>query len=141
MPIKSSEALYTGVATAEGGREGRVSTDDGKLDVVVSQPKELGGTGAGTNPEQLFAACYSACFHASLGIIAQMQKIDITGSSVTARVGIGRNDAGFGIVAELTAHLPTVDEATAKTLVEKADQICPYSKVTRGDIEVTVKTA
>ena len=73
--------------------------------------------------------------------IARMRKIDITGSSVTARVGIGRDDAGFGIVAELTAHLPSVDEATAKALVEKADEICPYSKVTRGDIEVTIKTA
>ncbi|MER5280296.1 organic hydroperoxide resistance protein [Streptomyces sp. NPDC087901] len=141
MPIKSSEALYTGVATAEGGREGRISTDDGKLDVVVSQPKELGGSGAGTNPEQLFAAAYSACFHASIGIIAQMKGIDVTGSSVTAKVGIGKNDAGFGIVAELTASIPSVDAATAAQLVEKAHQICPYSKVTRGDIEVTIVTA
>ncbi|WP_393058516.1 organic hydroperoxide resistance protein [Streptomyces sp. LN549] len=141
MPIKSSEALYTGVATAEGGREGRISTDDGKLDVVVSQPKELGGSGAGTNPEQLFAAAYSACFHASIGIVAQMKGIDVTGSSVTAKVGIGKNDAGFGIVAELTASIPSVDAATAAGLVEKAHQICPYSKVTRGDIEVTIVTA
>jgi Ohr subfamily peroxiredoxin len=140
MPIKSSEVLYTGVATAEGGREGRVATDDGKLDIVVSQPKELGGSGEGTNPEQLFAACYSACFHASIGIIAQMKGTDITGSSVTAKVGIGKNDAGFGIIAELTVRIPTVDTAAASELVEKAHQICPYSKVTRGDIEVAIVT-
>ncbi|MDT0612042.1 organic hydroperoxide resistance protein [Streptomyces lancefieldiae] len=138
MPIQQSEVLYTAVATAENGRDGRVATDDGKLDVVVNPPKEMGGTGAGTNPEQLFAAGYSACFQGALGVVARQEGADITGSTVTAKVGIGKNDDGFGIMVEISAEIPAVDAATARSLVEKAHQVCPYSKATRGDITVTL---
>ncbi|WP_419994653.1 organic hydroperoxide resistance protein [Streptomyces boninensis] len=141
MPIQSKDVLYTAVATAEGGRDGRVATDDGKLDVVVNPPKEMGGNGAGTNPEQLFAAGYSACFQGALGVVARNEGADISGSTVTANVGIGKNDEGFGILVNITASIPNVDAATAKDLVEKAHQVCPYSKATRGNIEVNVSVA
>ncbi|MGW1544869.1 organic hydroperoxide resistance protein [Streptomyces sp. NPDC002309] len=138
MPIQQSDVLYTAVATAQGGRDGRVATDDGRLDVVVNPPKEMGGSGSGTNPEQLFAAGYSACFQGALGVVARQEKTDVSGSTVTAKVGIGRNDDGFGIVVEISADIPNVDEATARALVEKAHQVCPYSKAARGDITVTL---
>ena len=136
MPIQQSDVLYTAVATAENGRDGRVATGDGRLDVVVNPPKEMGGNGAGTNPEQLFAAGYSACFQGALGIVARESKADITGSTVTAKVGIGRNDDGFGIIVEISARIPNVDAETARALVEKAHQVCPYSGATRGNIPV-----
>ncbi|EFF90837.1 MULTISPECIES: organic hydroperoxide resistance protein [Streptomyces] len=138
MAIQQSDVKYTAVATAEGGRDGRVATDDGKLDVVVNPPKEMGGSGAGTNPEQLFAAGYSACFQGALGVVARQEGADITGSTVTAKVGIGQNEDGFGIIVEISADIPNVDAATARSLVEKAHQVCPYSKATRGDITVTL---
>ncbi|MDC2953159.1 organic hydroperoxide resistance protein [Streptomyces gilvifuscus] len=138
MPIQQSDVLYTAVATAENGRDGRVATDDGRLDVVVNPPKEMGGNGAGTNPEQLFAAGYSACFQGALGVVAREAKADIAGSTVTAKVGIGRNDDGFGIIVEISARIPNVDAETARALVEKAHQVCPYSKATRGNIGVTL---
>lgn len=138
MSIQQSEVLYTAVATAENGRDGRVATDDGRLDVVVNPPKELGGSGAGTNPEQLFAAGYSACFQGALGVVARQENADLTGSTVTARVGLGRNEDGFGLVVEISAALPAVDPAAARDLLEKAHQVCPYSKATRGNITVTL---
>ncbi|MET9128069.1 organic hydroperoxide resistance protein [Streptomyces sp. NPDC004528] len=138
MSIQQSDVLYTAVATAHNGRDGRVATDDGRLDVVVNPPKELGGSGAGTNPEQLFAAGYSACFQGALGVVARGRNIDLTGSTVTARVGLGRNDDGFGIIVEISATVPAVDAATARDLVEQAHQVCPYSKATRGDVTVTL---
>ncbi|MFI1968015.1 organic hydroperoxide resistance protein [Streptomyces cinnamoneus] len=139
MPIQPVDVAYTAVATAENGRDGRVASDDGNLDVVVNPPKELGGSGAGTNPEQLFAAGYSACFQGALGVVARQAKADISGSTVTAEVGIGKTpDGGFGIKVALTTRIPNVDEATARALVEKAHQVCPYSNATRGNIEVTL---
>ncbi|MBZ6228893.1 organic hydroperoxide resistance protein [Streptomyces olivaceus] len=138
MPLQQSEVLYTAVATAENGRDGRVATDDGKLDVVVNPPREMGGNGAGTNPEQLFAAGYSACFQGALGVVARQEGADVSGSTVTAKVGIGKNDDGFGVVVEISAQIPAVDAATARSLVEKAHQVCPYSKATRGDVTVTL---
>ncbi|MCX5378491.1 organic hydroperoxide resistance protein [Streptomyces sp. NBC_00091] len=141
MSITQTDVAYTAVATAENGRDGRVATNDGQLDVVVNPPKELGGSGAGTNPEQLFAAGYSACFQGALSVAARNENVDVTGSTVTAEVGIGKNDEGFGIIVKLTASIPTVDAATAKDLVEKADQICPYSKATRGNITVELNVA
>ncbi|MEU6392047.1 organic hydroperoxide resistance protein [Streptomyces sp. NPDC046939] len=138
MAITQSDVVYTAVATAENGRDGRVSTDDGKLDVVVNPPKEQGGSGAGTNPEQLFAAGYSACFQGALAVVARQEGIDITGSTVTAKVGIGKNDEGFGLIVDISAAIPNTDTATAKALVEKAHQVCPYSKATRGNITVTL---
>ncbi|MGV9499691.1 organic hydroperoxide resistance protein [Streptomyces sp. NPDC003642] len=138
MPIQQSDVLYTAVATAENGRDGRVATDDGKLDVVVNPPKEMGGSGAGTNPEQLFAAGYSACFQGALGVVARQEGADLTGSTVTARVGLGRNGEGFGIIVEISADIPRVDRGTARSLIEKAHEVCPYSKATRGNITVTL---
>ncbi|MFG2469534.1 organic hydroperoxide resistance protein [Streptomyces canus] len=138
MSIQQTDVLYTAVATAESGRDGRVATDDGRLDVVVNPPKEMGGSGSGTNPEQLFAAGYSACFQGALGVVARQEKADISGSTVTTRVGIGRNSDGFGLIVEISATLPNLDEATARALLEKAHQVCPYSKATRGNISVTL---
>jgi osmotically inducible protein OsmC len=138
MPIQQSDVLYTAVATAEGGRDGRVATDDGKLDVVVNPPKEMGGSGAGTNPEQLFAAGDSACFQGALGVVARQERVDLTGSTVTAMVGLGKNGDGFGIIVEISADIPKVDRGTARSLVEKAHGVCPYSKATRGNITVTL---
>ncbi|MEU0170133.1 organic hydroperoxide resistance protein [Streptomyces iakyrus] len=138
MPIQQSDVLYTAVATAENGRDGRVATDDGKLDVVVNPPKEMGGSGAGTNPEQLFAAGYSACFQGALGVVAREEGADLTGSTVTAKVGLGRNGDGFGIIVEISADIPKVDRGTARSLIEKAHGVCPYSKATRGNITVTL---
>ncbi|MDO0932815.1 organic hydroperoxide resistance protein [Streptomyces sp. DG2A-72] len=138
MPIQQSEVLYTAVATAENGRDGRVATDDGKLDVVVNPPKEMGGSGSGTNPEQLFAAGYSACFQGALGVVARRENADISGSTVTAKVGIGKNADGFGIIVEISADIPNVDAETARSLVEKAHLVCPYSKATRGNITVLI---
>ncbi|MDF6021333.1 organic hydroperoxide resistance protein [Streptomyces sp. JH34] len=137
MTIQHIDVAYTAVATAENGRDGRVSTDDGKLDVVVNPPKEMGGSGAGTNPEQLFAAGYSACFQGALGVVARQEKADITGSTVTASVSIGKTEAGgFGLEVAISASIPNVDTATAQALVEKAHQVCPYSNATRGNIKV-----
>lgn len=137
MTIQKIDPLYTAVATAENGRDGRVSSDDGQLDVVVNPPKSMGGSGAGTNPEQLFAAGYSACFQGALGVVARKEKADISGSTVTAKVSIGKTEAGgFGLEVELEASIPNVDAATAKDLLEKAHQVCPYSNATRGNIKV-----
>jgi Ohr subfamily peroxiredoxin len=137
MTIQSIDVMYTAVATAENGRDGRVASDDGNLDVVVNPPKEMGGSGAGTNPEQLFAAGYSACFQSALGVVARQAKADVSGSRVTAKVGIGKAPAGgFGLTVELAVSIPNVDDATAKELVEKAHEVCPYSNATRGNIAV-----
>ncbi|WJV49009.1 organic hydroperoxide resistance protein [Streptomyces flavofungini] len=142
MSIQNIDVKYTAVATAENGRDGRVASDDGKLDVVVNPPKEMGGSGAGTNPEQLFAAGYSACFQGALGVVARREKADISGSTVTAKVGIGPNgDGGFGLEVELITSIPNVDAATAQSLVEKAHEVCPYSNATRGNIKVDLKVA
>ena len=139
MTIQSVDVLYTAVATAENGRDGRVASDDGNLDVVVNPPKEMGGSGASTNPEQLFAAGYSACFQSALGVVARQAKADISGSRVTAKVGIGKTEAGgFGLTVELAVSIPNVDDATAKDLAEKAHQVCPYSNATRGNIAVAL---
>lgn len=142
MSIQNIDVLYTATATAENGRDGRVASDDGNLDVTVNPPKSMGGSGAGTNPEQLFAAGYSACFQSALGVVARQEKADIKGSTVTAKVSIGKTDAGgFGLSVELIGSFPTLDEATAKDLLEKAHQVCPYSNATRGNIKVDLSVA
>ncbi|MGW2176706.1 organic hydroperoxide resistance protein [Streptomyces sp. NPDC001732] len=142
MTIQDINVLYTAVATAENGRDGRVSSDDGNLDVVVNPPKAMGGSGAGTNPEQLFAAGYSACFQGALGVVARQEKADISGSTVTAAVGIGKTaEGGFGLEVTITATIPNVDADTARALVEKAHQVCPYSNATRGNIKVELSVA
>jgi Ohr subfamily peroxiredoxin len=136
------DLLYTAVATARGGREGEVVSDDGVLDLLLAHPKELGGPGGDTtNPEQLFAAGYSACFHSALKRVGGKEKVDMTGSSVTARVGLGIDGKVFGLAVTLIGMIPTVDEGTAMDLMAQAHQVCPYSRATRGNIEVTLEVA
>jgi len=131
------DALYTAVATATHGREGRAVSSDGKLDLQLGIPKEMGGSGEGTNPEQLFAAGYSACFAGALGLVGRAAKIDVSDAAVTAEVGIGKQGEGFGLAVTLRVELPeNVDEATGRKLVEQAHQVCPYSNATRGNIPV-----
>ncbi|MEU5663179.1 organic hydroperoxide resistance protein [Streptomyces longwoodensis] len=131
------DALYTAVATATHGREGRAVSSDGTLDLALAAPPELGGNGQGTNPEQLFAAGYAACFGSALGLVGRQAKVDVTDAAVTAEVGIGKQGEGFGLQVTLRVELPgTVDEATGRKLVEQAHQVCPYSNATRGNIEV-----
>ncbi len=142
MTTKLDKVLYTAHATSTGGRDGKAKSSDGLLDVKLAPPKELGGAGGATNPEQLFAAGYSACFLGALKHVAGAEKIAIPAdASIDAAVGIGPIPAGFGIEAALTIHLPGMDRATAEKLVEKAHQVCPYSNATRGNIEVTLTVA
>jgi osmotically inducible protein OsmC len=129
--------LYTAEATAWGGREGRTASTDGLLDVTLTVPKELGGPGGATNPEQLFAAGYAACFHSALKLIGRRDKVNVDESAVTARVGLGMNEAGgFNIAVELEIEIPDVEPSVAEDLAEKAHQVCPYSNATRGNVEV-----
>jgi osmotically inducible protein OsmC len=132
--------LYTAEATAWGGREGRAASSDGVIDVEMRIPKEMGGPGGPfTNPEQLFATGYAACFHSALKVVAGREKVDVSDSAVTAKVGIGPNDTGgFELRVDLEAELPGVDRAVAEDLVAKAHQVCPYSNATRNNIEVTL---
>jgi len=131
--------LYTAEATAWGGREGRTATTDGLLDVLLAPPKELGGAGGATNPEQLFAAGFAACFHSALKLIGRREKVDVSESAVTARVGLGMNDAGgFNLAVELEAEIPNLARSVAEDLVHRAHEVCPYSNATRGNIEVTL---
>lgn len=139
------KVLYKTEATSTGGREGHSRSADGVLDVTLTTPKELGGQGnTGTNPEQLFAAGYSACFLGALKFVAGKEKIHISPeTSVTAQIGIGARDdgTGFGIEAALTITVPGVERAVAEDLVAKAHIVCPYSEATRGNIPVTLTVA
>ncbi len=139
---KLDKVLYTANATATGGREGRILSDDGVLDAALVTPKGLGGPGgAGTNPEQLFAAGYAACFGSALGLVARLQKVQIGAPKITAKVSIGKAGDAFGLAVELTAHLPEVPKEQAEALVRAAHEVCPYSRATRGNIEVTLAVA
>jgi lipoyl-dependent peroxiredoxin len=134
-------SVYTATATATGGgRGGHVTSSDSVLNLDLAVPKEMGGPGGEkSNPEQLFAAGYAACFHGALQMIASKQKVKLEGSSVTAAVGIGPNGSGgFGLEVALQVALPGVDQATGEALVATAHQVCPYSNATRGNIEVTL---
>lgn len=129
--------LYKASATATGGREGGVRSSDGILDLELALPPGLGGPGGKTNPEQLFAAGYSACFHSALKRVAAAHKVSVKDSKVTADVGIGPNDAGgFGLEVDLLVDLPHATQEEAETVVKAAHQVCPYSNATRGNIEV-----
>jgi Ohr subfamily peroxiredoxin len=132
------EALYTATATATGdGRNGHTATDDGVLDVDVRIPKAMGGPGGATNPEQLFAAGYAACFHSALKVVGRADKADLSDTQVAAHVSIGTLESGgFGLAVELDVTIPRVDYETAVALVEKAHEVCPYSNATRGNIDV-----
>lgn len=135
--------LYAATATATGGRDGSARSDDGALDVRLSTPRELGGAGGpGTNPEQLFAAGYSACFLGALKFVAAREKVKLPAStSVTGKVGIGQIPTGFGIEAALTVSAPGIERDTLQSLVEQAHIVCPYSNATRGNIDVTLSIA
>jgi len=134
------QVLYTAEATATGGRDGRAISSDNVLDVQLSTPRELGGAGGpGTNPEQLFAAGYSACFIGALKFVAGQAKIALPAdTSITGRVGIGPIPNGFGIQAELRISIPGMAREEAEALVQKAHIVCPYSNATRGNIDVTL---
>lgn len=142
MTTKLEKIMYTAHAHVTGGREGRAVSDDGLLDVKLSPPKAMGGAGTATNPEQLFAAGYSACFMGAMKHVAGMKKIAIpTDASIDASIDIGPIPAGFGIAAKLVINLPGLDRAVATDLVHAAHQVCPYSNATRGNIDVELVIA
>lgn len=142
MTTKLDKIMYTAHAHVTGGREGRAVSDDGLLDVKLSPPKAMGGAGTATNPEQLFAAGYSACFMGAMKHVAGMKKISIPDdASIDASVDIGPIPAGFGIAAKLVINLPGMDRAVATDLVNTAHQVCPYSNATRGNIDVELVIA
>jgi lipoyl-dependent peroxiredoxin len=140
--VDKVDVKYTAHGWATGGREGRAQTDDKKIDVKLDPPKELGGSGVGSNPEQLFAAGYSACYLGAIKFVAGKEKVTISpDAKVTSHVGIGpREDGtGFGITVAQEVSLPGVDKAKAEELVKKAHVVCPYSHATKGNISVTTK--
>jgi len=132
------QPLYTAVATSTGGRAGHTRSETGKVDLPLSVPKEMGGdSGPGTNPEELFAAGYSACFEGALRLVARTQKIQVKDASITARVSFGKDEGGgFGLAVELHGRLPELSREQAEKLMADAHQVCPYSRATRGNIDV-----
>ena len=140
----SIDVKYTAIASATGGREGSAQSDDGRFEAKLSTPKELGGAGGdGTNPEQLFAAGYAACFIGALKVAGQQLKLKVPeDTKVTATVGIGpRAAGGFGITTDLIVNLPGLDREAAQRLVDSAHEICPYSNATRGNVDVGLALA
>lgn len=138
----TAETLYTAEALSTGGgRNGRVRTTDGALDVDMAAPKELGGSGAGLNPELLFAAGYAACFHSALQGAARATRTDVADSSVGARVSLQRDGESVGLAVHLEVVLPGLPQQQAEELARLAHEGCPYSKATRGNIEVTISVA
>jgi lipoyl-dependent peroxiredoxin len=136
--IEPPEILYTAEATATGGREGHSATSDGRVDVDLDVPKEMGGSGGpGTNPEQLFAVGYAACFQSALLRFATGRRLDLSGSRITARVGIGLlRGGGMGLAVALDLDAPGLDRDLAVDLMNRAHETCPYSRATRGNIAV-----
>lgn len=136
------DAIYTAESTATGGgRDGNVKSTDGLLDLAVRPPKEMGGSGEGVNPELLFSAGYAACFLGALRLVAKNSGValdDATG--VTVRVGIGKDETSYGLTTEIIGYLPGLEQAQAEDLMQKANQVCPYSKATRGNVESRVLT-
>ena len=137
------EALYTARATAHGGRQGHVRSSDGILDFDLAMPEALGGKGGvGTNPEQLLAAGYSACFENALRRVARRKRKDVEDASITADVSIGKAEAGgFGLAVELTGRMPNLPREEAEGLMQGAHQLCPFSRATRGNIDVKLSVA
>ncbi len=134
--------LYTATATATSGRDGTASTDDGRLSVKLSPPKALGGSdGPGTNPEQLFAAGYAACFGGAVGHVARAQQITTGPVEISAKVHIGPSGKAFGLQVEIIAKIPDLPREQAQKLIEAAHEVCPYSNATRGNIVVDVHLA
>jgi osmotically inducible protein OsmC len=134
--------LYTASALSTGdGRNGHVRSSDGVLDLDLATPTEMGGPGGATNPEQMFAAGYAACFHSALKGVARREKVTLAESSVTADVGIGpRDEGGFGLTVALHVEVGGLDQAEADKLVAAAHQMCPYSNATRGNVDVAIDT-
>jgi osmotically inducible protein OsmC len=134
------DVKYTAHAVSSGGgRDGHVRSDDGLIDLEVKYPPELGGPGGATNPEQLFAAAFAACFHGALRLVARNEKVPVSDdATVEAAVGIGPDETSFGLTATITATLPGLAQEQADDLLRKAHQVCPYSKATRGNIDVTL---
>ncbi|HJV41276.1 organic hydroperoxide resistance protein [Caulobacter sp.] len=130
--------LYTTRATVVGGREGHARSEDGLLDVQLSMPKALGGKETGTNPEQLFAAGYAACFQSAMAHVARTQKIPLTGSTVTGQVGLAAQAVGFKLEVALEVETQGLNQADAEALVATAHQVCPYSNATRGNVDVAI---
>ena len=140
MTTQLTKPLYTATATAIGGRDGHVISSDKMLDVDLRPPKEMGGTGGATNPEQLFAAGYAACFQSALGVVGRRAGTDTSGSTVEADVTIGAiHGGGYGLAVKLRVTIPGVDPAKARSLTEAAHQVCPYSNATRGNIDVALE--
>ena len=139
MVTKVETVVYRAHATATGGRDGSVKSSDGLLDLKLSVPREMGGAGGGVNPEQLFAAGYSACFIGAMKFVAGTQKKVVPAdASITADVGIGPIPAGFGIQVAMQISVPGWSKADAQALVDAAHKVCPYSNATRGNIDVTL---
>ncbi|HEY1652935.1 MAG TPA: organic hydroperoxide resistance protein [Acidimicrobiales bacterium] len=140
MVTALKKPLYTAEASVKGGRDGHGRSSDGILDLDIRPPVEMGGQGGGTNPEQLFALGYSACFQSAMGVVGRRMGADTSDSEVTGRVTIGTIDGGaYGLAVELDVHIPGVDDDTADKIVHAAHEVCPYSNATRGNIEVTLK--
>ncbi len=137
-----TDAIFTTAATSTGGgRNGHVRSADGIIDQDVKMPPELGGPGGATNPEQLFAAAYAACFHGALRLVAKKKGVAVSDdASVDVAVGLTRDDTSFAVGVVLTGHLPGLDQSTADELMAAAHGVCPYSKATRGNVDVQLKT-
>ncbi|HLS25872.1 MAG TPA: organic hydroperoxide resistance protein [Beutenbergiaceae bacterium] len=136
----SNDIMYSTTATSWGGRKGRAVTNDDRLDLDLSVPAEMGGDGGeGTNPEQLFALGWSACFHSALKGAARQQKVDVSESAVSATIGVRSFDAGGGLTARIEVEVPGLERDVAQELVDQAHQMCPYSRATRGNIDVDVQ--
>lgn len=140
MTDQLDKVTYVATVRVTGGRAGHATSDDGILDIDLARPPEMGGPGGATNPEQLFAAGYGACFQGALGVVAGKRRIDVSQSVVSCRVSFGPVGERFGLAAELEVSIPGVDTSTERELVDAAHQICPYSNATRGNIVVTLRT-
>ncbi|MGH3677033.1 MAG: organic hydroperoxide resistance protein [Mycobacterium sp.] len=137
----SIEVVYTAESTATaGGRDGHVKSSDNKIDMDTRPPKEMGGSGEGVNPELLFSAGYAACFLGALRLVARNDKVDLDDATgITAQIGFGKDsEGGFGLTANLIGYLPGLEQGAADDLMTKANQVCPYSKATRGNIDVSL---
>ena len=137
----SIDVVYTAESTATGGgRDGHVKSTDGKIDLDTRPPKETGGSGDGVNPELLFSAGWSACFLGALRLVARNEKVSLDDASgITAQIGFGKDsEGGFGLTAHLIGYLPGLESSAAQELMEKAHEVCPYSKATRGNVDVTL---
>ncbi len=139
MTMTLQKPLYTAEASVQGGRDGHGRSADGVLDLDIRPPKEVGGSGGGTNPEQLFALGFAACFQSAMGVVGRRSKVDTSSSTVTGRVTLGTIEGGaYGLAVELVVAIPGVDHDTAEEVVAAAHQVCPYSNATRGNVEVTL---